>query len=420
MSRMDWFRAAKLGLFIHFDHASQQGVELSWPLLGRGNGSTATAAQYHSSAATFDPVRWNPAALAEHASAAGMRYAVFTAKHHSGWAAWPSKVAPFTIASSPYGRRGGDLVREYVDAFRAAGLRIGIYCSLPDWSHPDYPAWTDQMRPYQHDTGPAIADLEAWQRFRQVLKDELAELLTWYGEIDLLWFDGQWERTAEVWGSAELRDHIRSLAPDVAINDRLPDAGDYATPEQAVPGVAPEGAWETCLTMNDCWGYIPGDRNYKSLTTIVTYLAEIASKGGNLLLNVGPTGTGEVPEPELSILDGLAAWMRTHGESITGTTAGLEAWQFYGPTTRRGDTVYLHMVGWPAEHTSVRGMHPRRVRSCTLLDTGESLPFRAVEFAQDGSDRDPVGELVIDLPVERPDGPLPVVRVDFADGPVAR
>ena len=420
MSNLDWFRAAKLGLFIHFDHASQQGVELSWPLLGRtGGGATPTAASYHASAATFDPVRWDPAALAERARAAGMRYAVFTAKHHSGWTAWPSEVAPFTIASSPYGRRGGDLVRDYVDAFRAAGLRIGLYCSLPDWSHPDYPAWTDAMRPYRHDTGPAITDPAAWRRFRRVLQDELTELLTWYGDIDLLWFDGQWERTAEVWGSGELRDHIRSLAPDVVINDRLPEAGDYATPEQAVPWLPPAGPWETCLTMNDSWGFIPGDRNYKSLTTIVTYLAEIAGKGGNLLLNVGPDGTGAVPDQELSLLDGLAAWMRTHGESVTGTTAGLEPWQFYGPTTRRGDSVYLHLAGWPVESTSVRGVHVRRVRSCTLLDTGEPMRFHVVEFAQDGSDRDPVGELVIALG-ERPPGPLPVVRVDFAGGPVAR
>jgi alpha-L-fucosidase len=275
------------------------------------------------------------------------------------------------------------------------------------------------MRPYRHDTGPAIVDAQAWQRFRQVLKDELTELLTWYGPIDLLWFDGQWERTAEVWGSADLRDHIRSLAPDIVINDRLPGAGDYATPEQAVPWVPPAGPWETCLTMSDSWGYIPADTDYKSPTTIVTYLAEVAGKGGNLLLNVGPTGTGEIPAPEESILDGLAGWMATHGESVTGTGGGLEPWQFYGPTTRRGNTVYLHLAGWPAERASVRGVHARRVRSCVLLDTGEALPYHAVEFAQDGSDRDPVGELVIELG-ERPPGPLPVVRVDFADGPVAR
>ena len=415
MSKTDWFATANFGLFIHYDHASQQGIELSWPILGLPYYSgVRTAAEYHASAATFDPVHWRPAELAAKAAAAGMTYAVFTSKHHSGWASWPSEAAPFTITSSPYGKRGGDLVREYAEAFRAAGLRVGLYFSLSDWSHPDYPAWTDDQRPYIFGTSPVIRDQARWQRFRSVLKAELTELLTWYGPIELLWFDGQWERTADVWDTAELRDHIHSLAPHIVINDRLTDAGDYATPEQAIPGEPPDGPWETCLTMSDYWGYVPTDGNYKSVGTIVRSLVEVVSKGGNLLLNVGPTGTGEIPKPELAVLDGLAEWMSTHGESVLGVGAGVAAWQFYGPTTRRGeDTLYLHMVGWPQETTSLRGVPARRVRAVTLLDTGAALPFRGTFGAGDSSSDDVTGELVIDLPPARPDGPLPVIRVEF-------
>jgi len=344
MSKTDWFSTANLGLFIHYDHASQQGIELSWPILGLPYYTgVRTAAEYHASAATFDPVRWQPAELAAKAAAAGMTYAVFTSKHHSGWASWPSKVAPFTIASSPYGKRGGDLVREYADAFRSAGIRVGLYFSLSDWSHPDYPAWTDDQRPYLVGTSPVIRDQARWQQFRSTLKAELTELLTWYGPIELLWFDGQWERTAEVWGTADLRDHIHSLAPNIVINDRLTDAGDYATPEQAIPGEPPDGPWETCLTMSDYWGYVPTDDNYKSIGTIVRSLVEVVSKGGNLLLNVGPRADGTLPSEQRAVLEGMAAWMAVNSAAIHGTRplhgvsvldGGWLRW------TRRGDHAY--------------------------------------------------------------------------------
>ncbi len=415
MAAADWFSGARLGLFIHYDHASQQGVELSWPLLGRAEdpGRVEHAADYHATASSFDPVRWDPVDLARHAADAGMRYAVFTTKHHSGWTAWPSKVAPFTIASSPYGRRGGDLVRSYTDAFRAAGIKVGLYFSLADWSHPDYPAWTDEQRPYDFQTGPRIVDQAGWHRFRQVLKDELTELLTDYGPIDLLWFDGQWERSPEVWGTAELREHIHRLAPEVVINDRLTDAGDYATPEQAVPAHPPDGPWETCLTMNDSWGYIPSDQHYKSATRLITSLAEIASKGGNLLLNIGPQPDGSVPQQELTRLDQIGAWLTTHGESIFDTSPGLEPWQFYGPSTQRGNAVYLHMVGWPLESVSVRGVRVARAQRAHLLGSDDPLPLDRVVAAQDGFAADPIGELTIALP-DRPDDPLPVIKVEFS------
>jgi alpha-L-fucosidase len=412
LADMDWFTAARFGLFIHWDHASQQGYEASWPLLGPGgfNGKPApTAAAYHASAATFDPCAWDPGRLASLAKAAGMRYAVFTSKHHSGWTSWPSKAAPFTIASSPYGKRGGDLVGEYTTAFRNAGLRVGLYFSLADWSHPDYPAWTDDQRPYRHRV--EITDPAAWQRFRTTMKDQLTELLTTYGPIDLLWFDGQWGRTTDEWDSGDLLRHIRSLAPEVVINDRLPEAGDYRTPEQFIPPQGYAEPWETCQTLNDTWAYVPEDQAYKSAAEVIRGLVEVVSRGGNLLLNVGPRGDGSIPEPEVETLYALADWIPAHAESVFDVTRGLEPWQFYGPTTGRGNTLYLHLVGWPETSTTVRGVDPARVHAVTLLSTGDSLAYKGTGApSEEGR-----GELIVALPGRRPDTPLPVIRIDFEE-----
>lgn len=408
-----WFSHAGLGLFIHYDHASQQGLETSWPLLGgdAGTGSTTPVEDYHRSAATFDPEHWDPADLANHASAAGMQYAVFTARHHSGWSSWPSKVSDRTIASSPYGQskvsdrsiasspygqRGGDLVREYVNAFRSAGLKVGIYYSLSDWGHPQYPAFTDDMRPYQAGSYPRPT-ADDWARYRQYLKDQLTELLTWYGPIDLLWFDGEWERTAAEWDSAGLERHIRALAANIVINDRLPDHGDYKTPEQFIPAQALAEPWECCMTMCDNWSYVPEDRNYKSLHEILRTLAEVTAKGGNLLLNIGPRGDGSLAPEQAELLRGLGGWMDVNKEAVIGVSAGLEPWQYYGPSTSTGDTTYLFALAEPVETVTVRGIKVRRVTSVRQLGSSTGLPFSFRTAMNDRQISDPDGELNIEV-----------------------
>lgn len=407
-----WFQEAKFGLFIHWDHASQQGCEISWPLVGRSvSGRPApTVGEYHSSAATFDPSGWDPARLARLAREAGMRYAVFTAKHHSGWAAWPSSHAPFTIASSPYGRRGGDLVREYTDAFRSEGIRVGLYYSLCDWSHPAYPPWTDDQLPYRGRV--EIQDPEQWKKFQSVLKAQIAELLTVYGPIDLLWFDGQWERTPEEWQVKEIRKHILNLAPDIVMNDRLPTAGDYSTPEQYIPAQGLDGPWESCMTLNNSWAYIPEDSNYKSVAEVLRALTEVVSRGGNLLLNIGPQGNGTIPQPEVDTLQAIGTWMAQHSEAIHGAQAGLQPWQFYGPTTRKDRSLYLHMVGWPETSTVVRAITANPT-SATILSTGETLEYHLSGGHGIGADH--VSNLTIKLPAERPTTTVPVIKVTFDD-----
>ena len=412
----DWFAGARLGLFVHWDHASAQGLELSWPMVGGlfalPKCQDVSVAEYERSARTFEPDAWEPRALAALARRAGMRYGVFTAKHHAGYAMYPTAQADWSVAASPCGR---DLVREWVEALRAEGLRVGLYFSLSDWHHPDYPAFTDDSRPYLPGFSPPVPAPEQADRYRAFLRAQLRELLTGYGPIDVLWFDGGWERPPAWWGSEELEAMIRGLQPDIWINDRLPGVGDFATPEQFVPPEPLGGPWETCLTMNDSWGYVPTDTDYKSVRELVHTLCEVASRGGNLLLNVSPTGTGALPPEQLERLEGLAEWMALHGESILDTEPGLAPWQFYGPSTRRGNVVYLHLLLRPYATVSVRGVPVRRVREVRVLGPGRPLEFTFRTAVLDQLNADPNGELVVAVPEDLLDPLATVLRVDFAD-----
>jgi alpha-L-fucosidase len=198
----------------------------------------------------------------------------------------------YSIQNSPY---GGDLVREYTEAVRAEGLRVGLYYSLSDWHHPDYPALTDADRPYELWRMPATDLPATWPRFVDYLMGQLTELLTNYGPIDIIWFDGNWERTPEDWHAAELRELVARLQPDCIVNDRLPGQGDYATPEQGLPARTPDGPWELCQTISNSWAYRPDDNAEKSAYTLARYLTRVVSRGGNYLLNIGPKGDGSLP-----------------------------------------------------------------------------------------------------------------------------
>lgn len=418
MAAMNWFTGAGLGLFVHWDHASQQGIEVSWPLVGRSliSGSdeardTVSVAQYHSSAATFNPRRWDAAALARLARSCGARYVVFTARHHSGYSMFHTKAADFSIEHSPY---RADITRQIVEAARAEGLRVGIYYSLSDWHHPDYPAFEESDKPYAFERyrRPSPA---AWARYLDYLRAQLTELLTQYGPIDLLWFDGQWERTAEEWHAAELRRLVASLQPDAIVNNRLPGQGDYETPEQLLPSTRPLGPWELCLTMNDSWGWRPKDTNYKSPRALARYLVEVVSRGGNLLLNVSPMGYGGLPDVQVSRLKELGAWITTHGEAVIGVRPAPAGVEFYGPATLGGNRLYLHLLAQPVANVAVRGLPVRRVRQVSVVGTKEPLTYQANEDHRSGVDM--LGELIIAAPAPN-SALINVIAVDF-DGPFA-
>ncbi len=417
MSMPKWFAGAGLGLFVHWDHASQQGIEISWPLVGKSilPGSApvedeVSIAQYQSSATTFDPVRWDPAGLARLARSCGARYVVLTTRHHAGFSMFHSKFSTFSIERSPYRR---DIVREFVEAVRAEGLRVGLYYSLPDWAHPNYPPFEEADKPYPRGAyrRPPGQD---WALYLEYLRGQLTELLTNYGPIDLVWFDGDWERTAEEWDAPGIRALVRSLQPDAIVNDRLPGQGDYVTPEQALPTEPPAGPWEMCLTMNKGWAWRPADGDYKPARRIARYFAEAAAQGGNLLLNVSPKGDGSLPEVQVARLKELGAWTASHGESVIGVEPPGPGIQFYGPVTRRGSRLYLHLVMRPTDRLALRGVPVWLVRRVWLLGREVDLEYERNVDVQSGPDspEDALGELLIDA--GEPTGALhDVVAIDF-------
>jgi alpha-L-fucosidase len=318
----------------------------------------------------------------------------------------------YSIEYSPFKR---DIVREYTDAFRAEGLKVGLYYSLIDWHHPDYPTFEESDKPYKWGNWRRSSP-EAWERFTKFMFAQMRELLTNYGKIDLLWFDGGWERTPEEWKSREFVEMIHSLQPEVVINDRIPGYGDYQTPEQAVPPRAPDGPWETCLTMNNSWGYNPSDRDLKSARALIHMLCEVAGKGGNLLLNVSPMGDGALPPEQIERLELIGDWLGRNGEAIVGTEPGLEPWQFYGPSTRRGNRVYLLAVMKPYESISVRGVKVKRAGAARPLSSTMPLKVRKRISAGDLLfNKDPIGELIIETPDSALDGVATVIAVDFKE-----
>lgn len=411
MGDLTWFREARFGMFIHWGHVSTQGLELSWPMAGGipvlPYSTAVPVADYQASARRFAPDAASPKAWARLAREIGMQYAVLTSRHHDGFSMWPSAVSDFHAAD--------DLVGAYVEAFRAEGLRVGLYYSLSDWHHPDYPSLTDDDRPYSF--SGRRSSPEQWARFVDYLFAQVTELLTGYGPIDVLWFDGGWERSPKEWRSAELRDLIRRLQPACLVNERLPGAGDFDTPEQFVPATPPERAWETCLTMNSTWGWCPADTGYKSSRELAHTLCEVASRGGNLLLNVSPMGAGALPPVQVDRLRAVGEWMAANGDSILGTVPGLEPWQHYGPSTASPDgaTRYAHVLARPYESVTLRGLPIRRVTAVRHLATDRRLDFRTRTTVMDEMfNWDPLGEVVVDVPAEIVDDLATVLAVDVA------
>jgi alpha-L-fucosidase len=374
MAMQQWFTDARLGIFLHWGIYAVRGVAESWSMYF----GDLSREEYLAQLDGFTASRYDPQELAELIAASGAGYAVLTAKHHDGVALWDTAVSDLSVPKrTPAGR---DLVGPYVDALRARGIRVGLYFSHCDWSHPDYPTmrhlhtpeplWDNPMA--QADEG--AEDPGRWERYLAFRNAQVEELVTRY-QPDLLWFDGEWERTAEQWRMEELRDLIVRHAPRAVCNARLAEYGDYATPEQAMPVHAPDGPWELCLTMGRSWGYQPDHDEQKSLEQLVRYLTEVASLGGNLLLGVGPREDGTIPEEQADRLRALGRWVARHHESLHSVLPGLPPGHHYGPSTLSQDrrTLYLTFFGSPGEVVSVRGLRNAVVKA-RVLGTGAQLP----------------------------------------------
>ena len=414
-----WFDEARFGMFIHWDHASQRGLEVSWPMVGGvftlPHCQSVTPDEYHGLAATFSPDAWDPADLARRAREAGMRYVVFTTRHHSGFSMYATGLSDHNIVNTPYGR---DLLRELVDAFRDEGLHIGFYYSLSDWHHPDYPPFREEDKPYLPGLSPPLPTDEQAERYRDYLLGQLARAAHELRADRRPLVRRSVGAPRRRWHTDEIAALARELQPGILINDRLPGHGDFLTPEQFVPATPPGERWESCFTMNDSWGWNPDDTAYKSSRAIVHALCETAGRGGNLLLNVSPRGDGALPPEQLERLDAVAAWMAVHGTAIHGTEPGLEPWQFYGPSTRRDRRIFLFLLMQPYETVTVRGLPVCRVEQVTALGTGASLGFSTRTGVLEQLAYDPDGELTVTVAGRDLDPLATVLALDLAEEPI--
>ncbi|MDD8026383.1 MAG: alpha-L-fucosidase [Acidobacteriota bacterium] len=420
-ARMQWWRDARFGLFIHWGlyaiPAGEWGGQTNYGEWIRNNAQIPLKT-YDKFAARFNPVKFDAAAWVKMAKDAGMKYIVITSKHHDGFAIFDSKVSDFDVMATPFKR---DILKELATACRKEGIKLCFYHSIMDWHHPDYlprRSWEVKDRP------EAGANLE---RYIAYMKAQLKELLTDYGDIGVLWFDGEWENT---WTEARGRDlyaYVRSLQPKIIINNRVgasrtgmegfsaakESAGDFGTPEQTIPATGLAGVdWETCMTMNDNWGYNKNDRAWKTSRDLIQKLADIASKGGNFLLNVGPTSEGLFPGPGVERLAAIGRWMKANGESIYGTQASPFKNLAWGRATQKavvgGVRIYLHVFDWPKDgKLVVPGLLSDPRRACLLADAGKApLSWTRSEDA-----------VVLKIPVAAPDIDDSVVVLEIAGRP---
>lgn len=392
--RIRWFQDARFGMFIHWGLYS---------IPARGEWIKAVEkmdnAAYEKYFREFNPALYNPRKWAEIAVNAGMKYVVLTTKHHEGFCLFDSLYTEYKATCTPAGR---DLVREYAEAFRAAGLKVGFYYSLIDWHHEHYPSYGDRFHPMKDNETYKGREID-FSKYVEYLHNQVRELMTNYGPIDILWFDNSYDHmTGEAWRATELVQMVRSLQPDILIDNRLggnirscnPEiyAGDFTSPEQIIPpkGFVDEQGnpvpWEACITMNNSWGYSAADKDYKSAELIVRALVECVSKNGNFILNVGPDARGVIPEECEKILSEVGSWLSRNGESIYGCGAAGVDKQEWGRFTRRGNKLYAHIFERGAGPIHLLGFKNRILKARMVSDGSEvdiKDPWMAYEYPED-------------------------------------
>lgn len=372
----DWFSKGKLGIFIHYGIYAVGSVSESWSF---HNGNISYE-DYMKQLDGFTASKYDPEKWADLFKKAGASYVVLTAKHHDGVALFDTKYSNHNVVKSTPAKR--DLIEGYADAVRSRGMKVGIYYSLIDWSREDYRSvYSEGTRPedYAKDNvfaspagGPEKPEL--WEQFLQFNNNQITELMTNYGTIDLLWFDGDWERSAKQWKMPEFKDLLLSLNPNVVCNSRLQGYGDYKTPEQGIPTRSPGGAWEFCTTINMSWGYDKKDNQYKTSRQVVRMFCDCITMGGNMLLDVGPMEDGTIDPRQEQVLLDLGAWISDNSEAIYNTVQGLEYNFYLGGSTLSGDkkTLYLFVYDIPKVDICLKGLCnvPKKI---SILHSGQEL-----------------------------------------------
>lgn len=413
--RTAWYREAKFGMFIHWGPYSLASVEASWPIMKPEAGGISEA-EYVQLYKKFNPVKFDPDAWIDLARTTGQEYMVFTTKHHDGFCMFDSSYTDYKITNTPYGK---DIVKQLSQACAARNMRLGFYYSPPDLHHP---AFRDTSK-LARDNWNGQPERAEWPLYLDYMQLQLTELLTKYGPAVLIWFDGLYHQ--EKYNGQRFIDLIRSLQPGTLVNDRIGVPADYVTPEQFVPKAIPTRnahfmdwepdaeknsknavprpedfqLWETCMTINNTWAYNAHDHEYKSSQTLIRGLVEVASRGGNFLLNVGPQPDGVIQPEFQERLHAIGDWLTLNGDSIYGTT--------YGPiqgangirTTAKRENIYIHVFDWPSSSLELSGLDAK-ILSARLLATGQPLKFRQ-------SDQ----KLEVDFPTQAPDANASVVAL---------
>lgn len=414
-----WFTHDRFGMFIHWGLYAQPSRG-EWMMTIEKVDPTLYAEKY---LGRFNPTQYNPHAWAKAARAAGMRYVVITAKHHEGFCLWDSAFTDYKSTNTPYGK---DLLTPFVEAFRAEGLRVGLYYSLVDWHHPDFTI--DVHHPLRDH--PDVASLNKGRqmsRYAEYMRNQVTELLTQF-KPDILWCDFSYP-TSEYkglpgkgradWESEKLLAMIRQISPKIILNNRmdLPDIqADVYTPEQIQPTewVQINGepvVWEACQTFSGSWGYSRDEDNWKSPEQLIMMLINNVCYGGNLLMNVGPTPLGTFDARALKALNVYGEWLEKHGESIYGCTQS----EFTAPRdcrlTQNGNRLYLHVFAWPFRHIRLPEM-ASKVRYARFLHDGSEVPIEGTAWETDQMNLKP-DELVLFLPVKKPQVIIPVIELEL-------
>ncbi|WFR58418.1 alpha-L-fucosidase [Anaerocolumna sp. AGMB13025] len=403
--RTEWFKEARFGMFLHW------GL-YAIPARGEWVKSTEkiTTKEYNKYFEEFDPVRYNPREWAKCAKEAGMKYAVLTTKHHDGFCLFDSAYTDYKSTNTKCRR---DLVSEYVEAFREEGIKIGFYYSLLDWHHPDYPHYGDRQHPMR-DNEEFKGVKHNWENYITYFHNQVRELLTNYGKIDLIWFDFSYDNeklagtefehmSGQTWRATELVTMMRKLQPDIIIDNRLggdarkedPDlhSGDFVSPECMMPSTGELDVlgrpvpWELCLTLNENWGYAKNKPwDYKTTENVLHMLVECVSKNGNMLINVGPNAKGEFPKDSLRILKEIGEWMRINGESIYGCGISDINKPEWGRYTQKGKMLYAHIYDRRVGAFRLEGLEGK-LKKARILEDGAELklvrPWNGAEYPED-------------------------------------
>ena len=400
-TKMSWFKDAKLGIFIHWGIYAVNGVSESWAFYNE----QISHEDYLKQLDGFTAKNYNPNLWADLIKESGAKYTVITTKHHDGFALWNSKHG--NLNAFKHSAAKTDVLSPFIEPIKKNDLKVGLYFSLPDWSHSNYTHHTKNIKRY------AIKeDTVRWNLFTNYFTNQLEELSYRY-HPDLWWFDGDWEHNAKEWGIKRIKTQLKKHNQNVIFNSRLCGLGDYKTPEIGIPITRPNtDYWELCVTMNDSWGYFPTDSNYKTPQQIIDLFVDCISKGGNLLLDIGPKADGTIPKEQIHLLRELGKWNRKHEEAVYNTISGIPYDYFYGPTSLSKDStkLYLYVRDIPKNGELILKGISTKIKQISMVGSDTKLQHKI--FCKVPWNTYP-GINYITIPIQEIDTYCTVVKIEF-------